>query len=190
MRLFDPSTVREFLELPPNPAEDEALRRGEFSRQTDWLETARQWAAEHYPQASNLDHCSFAALVESFTTGLYGGYGTESYPKEEQIQDIILAFAGGRPASAGGIVALSPLINAEGRALLPLPEAEWTRLALELMTIAYFERDPRRALDHAAALVNRIPGAPGTLALVREGLLRVVEKHFRPRAEQRLAGRG
>lgn len=179
MRLFDPTTVRAHLGLPPDAEEDEAIRRGEYPRRTDWLEAARRWAEESYPSAPALDQCSYAALVESFTAGFYGGYGTERYDKEQQIHDLVLAFAGAMPAPSGGIVAITPPLDDHGEPILPFPAAEWTRVALDLMTTAYFERDPRRALDDAAAMVNRTPGAPGTLELVREGLLRVMRKYYR-----------
>lgn len=179
MRLFDPATVRAHLGLPPDADEDEAIRRGEYPRHTDWLEAARRWAEEFFPAASALDQCSYAALVESFTTGYYGGYGTEAYDKEQQIRDIILAFAGAMPAPRDSVIAITPPLDDHGEPILPFPAAEWTRAALDLMTTAYFEREPRRALDDAAAIVNRIPGAPSTLEPVRQGLLRVIRKYYR-----------
>lgn len=189
MRLFDPATVRQFFDLPSDPATDAALAQGRLLSPGTFDEAVARWAEERYPDADPIDRYSFAALVAELTTGMYGGWGTESYKREEQARDLVLAFAGGQPAPRDGIVAMTPQLHADGTPELPLPWPEWTRMALGLLALAYFERDPKRALDEAAGIVNRKPGAAGTLMLVREGLLRVVEKYYRPATMRELAAR-
>jgi hypothetical protein len=147
----------------------------------DWLAAADAYVDREYPAASNLDRRSFAGLVAYLATGFYGGYGTEDYEKERQIEDLALAFTGGLPAPPDGIVSFTPPLGPDGEPVKWLPEPEHTETLLRLIEIAYFQTDPREALEQAAAILHVDHPGGGREALTvraREGLLRVFEKYF------------
>lgn len=51
------------------------------------LEDIKTYIENKYPQKSHKDHCSYAGLMEYALTGWYGGYGTENYIKEREIEN-------------------------------------------------------------------------------------------------------
>jgi len=58
-----------------------------LSYSDEMLEHIYTWACKKYSdKTTNKDLCSFAALIEYFSTGWYGGYGTELYEKERLIE--------------------------------------------------------------------------------------------------------
>src|SRR5579875_3712946 len=75
---------------------------------TDWLEIIRDWAEQRYPHEDPIKYASFATLLYSFITGLYGRYGTEDYDLERRVENLILAFAGGEPLDPGSVIAITP----------------------------------------------------------------------------------
>lgn len=54
------------------------------------------YANEKYPEAKLIDKLSFATLLSYFATGLYGGFGTEEYKKEQLIDKHIIEKIGGK----------------------------------------------------------------------------------------------
>ena len=58
-----------------------------ISYKDDMLEYIYRWVRKKYGRNStNRDLCSFASLIEYFSTGWYGGYGAELYEKERSIE--------------------------------------------------------------------------------------------------------
>jgi hypothetical protein len=172
MRLLDVEVVAEELGLPP-----EVAAQGEWP--LAWpdplLAGALAWAQREYPGAEPRQAAAFAALVQYFATGWYGGYGTENDPAERRAERLLLAFAGGW-APAGGVVAWGPPLDEAGRPQLPLPPAAWTRAALRLLATALLGRGLRAAADEAALLLQREAGPVERLGPAREALLRLVEE--------------
>jgi hypothetical protein len=98
------------------------------------LTAAAFWhAATRYPESNTLDQASFAGLVAGLATGLYGGFGTDQYEKENQASDIITALAGGMPAAPDEIVGTIP------RGIENRPDmVEFTKKAFAFLEKFYF----------------------------------------------------
>lgn len=126
--------------------------------------------ARIWPEAENIDRCSYAGLVAYFATGWYGGYGTEEYILERQVEALILAFAGGIPPDEDGGIAIMPPRDARGEPMLPLDPATWTERALNLMETAYFGDGYEAACRQARAETTRVPGQPETWYHARNSL--------------------
>lgn len=150
MRLIDPAIAREHLGLPPDPAEDDLIRQRRAGP-GDWCDAALRWAEAEYPEASNLDRCSFAGLLAYYVTGWYGGYGTESYDREEHVQSLILLFAGGH-GLPGDTVVYTPPVDERGELRLPADTGAFSRAALDVLEQAYFRTG---GLAGAHALADR-----------------------------------
>jgi hypothetical protein len=170
MRLFDLPTVRSHLGLPARPDEDAHILDGGYPGETDFLEAARIYAERVWPEAENVDRCSYAGLVAYFATGWYGGYGTDEYQKERQVEALIHAFAGGYPPDEDGILAITPPLDARGEPMLPLDPATWTERALALMETAYFGDGYDAASRQARAEATRVPGQTETWYHARNSL--------------------
>jgi len=126
------------------------------------LAAALWYARQKYPDASNLDVCSFAGLVSYLATGWYGGFGTEQYEKERRAENIILALAGGT------------MSDMEGFWLMPKPftndnasSEEFTRRVLSFLETYYFQ-DEKKAIAELMA--------KNALDLVRAGELLTVSQ--------------
>lgn len=153
---------------------DPAADRGD-DLPSDYVLAAALWHARtRYPEAGNLDVCSYAGLVAYLATGWYGGFGTESYEKERQAEHIVLALAGGRPPAPDGIVALVPEEVVTGT-----PSADWTRRVIAFLDAFYFG-DPEEAVARLLGDADDRTAARVVLALARtkaeyERLARVAE---------------
>jgi hypothetical protein len=100
------------------------------------------WAETKHPDAEDIDKYSFAGLLSGLSTGLYGGFGTDQYPKENQAQDIVFALAGGLAAPPGQLVGLAP-VGMENRKDI----AELTRTAFAFLRSFYFDDQERAVMD-------------------------------------------
>lgn len=65
----------------------QTLREPEATESDRWLAYSIHHAVTKFPNADKRDQYSFAALCQSFFTGWYGGFGTETYEKERKIQN-------------------------------------------------------------------------------------------------------
>jgi len=175
--LLDPGEVRAFLGLPPDPDDDALIRCGAAFPRTDFLAAARGWAERTYPEAGPTACASFAAVLAWGVTGFYGGYGTEGEEVEQVATDLLLAFAGGRPAARGEILAWTPPLDERGAPLLPLPRAAWTREALDLLVEVYFGAGAAEAAARAMGILLGRRGGPDRAAPAREGLLALLDKY-------------
>lgn len=120
---------------------------------TDHILAAALWYAKNtYPDADNIDICSYAGLVSCLATGMYGGFGTEEYKKERRAENIIIGLAGG----AG--------TNIDGMYIIPEQKqlAEFTRRILAFLNDFYF-------VDEGRALAGLM--AKNALDLIRVGEL-------------------
>ncbi len=90
MELFDPETVRTRYGLSP-------YRQMPAERSFAWVGELFSWTAHHYPEAPVLARAVFAALVAGYTTGLFGGYGTDEEPLHQAADAFIQALAGWLP---------------------------------------------------------------------------------------------
>lgn len=155
----------------PNPTELSAWCQGknyegiyplrdieEDGMPSDHILAAALWHARtKYPEATDLDICSYAGLVAYLATGWYGGFGTDQYQKERQAENIALAFAGGRPPAPGGIFAFEP-------ATAPAPE--FTVQLLSFLDMFYFS-SPVDAVAGILGGVDVAVAARIVLALAR-----------------------
>ena len=90
MEILDRKYVKKFFGLDELKSEEYPfLREGDVPeakywslRYDEYLKAVKAWAHSQFPQAEEIDCCSFAALVLYFATGIYGGWGTERYTKE------------------------------------------------------------------------------------------------------------
>lgn len=145
---MDPDTVRSIMAADPSDVAD-TLKYGHWvlgidptdpqswagAAQTgdDILALAIHYARSRYPLADDRDVCSFAALVQYLCTGLYGGFGTDDYPKERLAEETILRMAGGY-SLPGSHWSLIPQALVECK-----PSPEFTQRALRVLEGLYFQ---------------------------------------------------
>lgn len=72
------------------------------------LSCAVYWARKKHPDANEMDIASFAGLIQGYTSGFWGGFNTDDYPKEKIIRNIILAVHGGTPAHPDDFISFIP----------------------------------------------------------------------------------
>lgn len=125
------------------------------------LAAALYHATAKYPEADNIDVCSFGGLVAYLATGWYGGFGTESYDKEQQATNIVLALAGGLAPEPGDMFGLIP-----ERALTTQPSAEFTNRVLDFLEGFYFG-DPEGAVAELLESVDEKTAARVVLSLAK-----------------------
>lgn len=170
MKLIDKQTALSYFDVPMNCIELEAWCRENGysgvdptrdipneSYPSDYvLASALWWAQNRYPDANNLDICSFASLVAYLATGWYGGFGTDQYEKERRAENIVLSLAGGTQ-TAEPYFYVVPVSVVNGT-----PTVDFTRRVLEFLDTFYFI-DERRAITELMA--------KNALDLVRAGEL-------------------
>jgi hypothetical protein len=170
LKLIDKQTALSYFDVPMNCIELEAWCRENGysgvdptrdipneSYPSDYvLASALWWAQNRYPDANNLDICSFAGLVAYLATGWYGGFGTDQYEKERRAENIVLSLAGGTQ-TAEPYFYVVPVSVVNGT-----PTADFTRRVLEFLDTFYFI-DERRAITELMA--------KNALDLVRAGEL-------------------
>jgi len=116
----------------------------------DIMASALYYGRTNYPDADNIDVCSFAGLVAYLATGMYGGFGTEEYKPERQAENIILAWAGGMAPPPGEVVAFTPVEEDVS--------AEFTRDVLSFLDAFYFVDREKAVAD----LISRVDKAAVT----------------------------
>lgn len=141
MPLLDKLIIRSYLNAPEASVlsiwctENDYLGMYPEEDEPDYFLAAALWyAKKHYPHADNMDVCSFAGLLSSLCSGVYGGFGTELYPKEREIEEGVHRIAGGEPV-ADSIVVMMP---AE---VLRSPSEVVTHHAWRYMVQKYFEEE-------------------------------------------------
>jgi|YNPBryunderm2012_1023409.scaffolds.fasta_scaffold05191_7 hypothetical protein len=117
MNLFDKKTVKEYLQAPGEEEliswvleHNQHLKREEIKIENEgyFLIVALRYAKEKYPEAQELDRASFATVVAGYTTGLFGGFGTDWYWKEKLAHELIALKFGGWYNDALGLGFLPP----------------------------------------------------------------------------------
>ncbi|KAF2958416.1 hypothetical protein AS159_01570 [Thermotoga sp. Ku-13t] len=135
----------ELIRLVGNPGRDELERFAELygimgtdtSNEHDYITLAvMRYARGKYPNASAYDVASFGSILPYLATGMYGGFGTDQYWKEELADMAIIAACGGVPPAPGELLAIMP----RGAKLD-------TAIALDFLTEWYFG-------DSAKALIE------------------------------------
>lgn len=161
--------------------EIERLRSAGFGgaeHYSDVMRKALIYALDRYPEANRTDVCSWAALVESHVTGMYGGFGTELYKKEREAERLMVLFAGGW-LDEGGEIGRTPPLDDAGQVKLPMDKREWTRSALWLLERFYFgQKTLKEQVEEAIGLLEKTKGAfrSNLVKRAREILERVKEQ--------------
>ncbi|MCS7241264.1 hypothetical protein [Candidatus Caldatribacterium sp.] len=111
MILFDEQAVKSYL----NPPDDVTLAAfaEEYGIPTDegtiptpadyFLAATLYYVKRKYPKAREIDAVSFASLVSNYTTGVYGGFGTEHYRKEIEAMKFLMSLLGGTYDEESGV---------------------------------------------------------------------------------------
>ncbi len=108
---------------------------------SDYVLAAGLWYAKtNYPDAPNIDVCSYAGLVGYLATGWYVWIGTDFYEKERQAENIIVALAGGTTFSPEGEMFLVP-----EKAMHP--SIEFTEKVLPFLEMFYFKDEEQAVID-------------------------------------------
>ena len=156
MKLISKKTVLEYFDAPGPQELSDWCREEKFSgvdpaggnvvddgMPSDLVLAAALWHARtKYPEAGNLDVCSYGGLVSYLATGWYGGFGTEEYQKERRAENIVLALAGGTAPEPDGMIAFIPERN-----LREEPTAEFTRQVLEFLDKFYFVGEEQAVVE-------------------------------------------
>ena len=170
MKLISEKTVLEYFDAPGPQELLEWCRKENFhgvnptskSTPNDLVLAAALWHARtKYPEAGNLDVCSYGGLVSYLATGWYGGFGTDEYQKERRAENIVIALAGGIAPEPDSVVVFIPERN-----LREEPTAEFTRQALEFLDKFYFIGEEQAVVE----ILDRIE--PMNAARVVLGLAR------------------
>lgn len=170
MKLISEKTVLEYFNAPEPQELLEWCRKENFhgvnptskSTPNDLVLAAALWHARtKYPEAGNLDVCSYGGLVSYLATGWYGGFGTDEYQKERRAENIVIALAGGIAPEPDSVVVFIPERN-----LREEPTAEFTRQALEFLDKFYFIGEEQAVVE----ILDRIE--PMNAARVVLGLAR------------------
>ncbi len=156
MEVFDPQTVIRRYGLSP-------YRLFPQERCFDWVEEAMAWARTHYPDADPVARAVFAALVPGYTTGLFGGYGTDDHPLHQAADAFLMALAAWLPPAPGELLAWGP---ADSQPLSP----EATARVLDLVEVFLFV-SPEVAVTQALRDADALPAEEAEYR--REALLRV-----------------
>lgn len=157
MKLFDEKAVSEFLssaDLLQAQEHWKLTRHGGDIYKADLLDRACKYFSAKYPGAAQIDIASAGTLVDGFTRGLYGGFGTESYEKETKAEAIILAFAGGVPAIGDSILSRTPPMDRDGNIQFPCDHVDWTKDALGLLESFYFGDGEKDVLRMICKILN------------------------------------
>lgn len=162
MKYFSAETVREIMNFTNEEIEKE-LKEGNWNISDEWekytpdkkreaecfgvpdlLPKAIVFAQKKYPGKTR-EIGIFATHIEGFATGMWGGFGQDQDPLYEKAQDVVLALAGGIPASINdpeekifGWAADKTLLNQE----------EFTKAGIQLLENICF-RSKETALEQA-----------------------------------------
>lgn len=144
MKLLDRDTVIQIFDPPPEPEFREFLDSHGFTActtdpQDDYtgnftLSSAIYWSLKRHPDADMFDVGSFAGLVQGYSSGFFGGFGTDEYRKEQIIRNIILSIHGGTPAQPGEIISMVPAEIITGKSATP----EQTERIIGILDHCYF----------------------------------------------------
>jgi NAD kinase len=113
------------------------------------LAAALSYAKNKYPDADNLDVCSYAGLVAYLATGWYGGFGTEEYEKERQAEHIVVALAGG---VGGDGIYLMPESAVKGESAT----MDFTQQILNFLSQFYFEDKQKAVINLLDAVEDQV----------------------------------
>ena len=142
---------------------------------SDHILAAALWHARNeFPDAENMDVCSYGGLVSYLATGWYGGFGTDQYQKERQAENIVLSLAGGIAPGPDDVFCFAP-----AGAIDREPGAEFTESVLRFLDGFYFS-NAEAAVAEAIQDVEPVVAARAVLALARnqaeyENLARVAD---------------
>lgn len=162
MKLINGDAVLAYFS-PPDPQELESWCRengyhgvfptrdsGAKDMPSDQILAAALWYARNrYPDADNLDVCSYGGLVAYLATGWYGGFGTEEYEKERQAEHIVIALAGGIGSDGIYIV---PESTVKGETAT----ADFTQKVMKFLDQFYFEDKQKAVINLLDAVEDQV----------------------------------
>ncbi len=107
----------------------------------------------------------FATMVAGYTTGLFGGYGQDQDPLYGKAEDVVLALAGGVPASIhdpAGIIGVDAPWNDGGINLLGgiVSKQEFTRAAIRLLEGVCYTKNSRGPIEEAIMELEKTAPKP------------------------------
>lgn len=145
MKLIDRDIAIQIFGPPPEPElrkflDDNGFPACSTDPQDDYtgnytLSCAIYWSLKRHPDAEMFDVCSFSGLVQGYSSGFFGGFGTDGYKKEQIIRNIILSVHGGTPAQPGEMFSVIPAeLVSEGHTVT----AEQTEKIIGILDHCYF----------------------------------------------------
>ena len=87
---LSPEEVEKICDYGGKPTAEQLKKWLEGGREITDTDAVTAWAyawAKRYEAQDYRDYASYAALMASFVTGMYGGFGTDQYEKERKIED-------------------------------------------------------------------------------------------------------
>lgn len=144
MQIFDEKTVLDLMNPPDRTDLIRHLENHNISTglqpdpasdvwNTDYIMSAACWYGYQKIGEHTIDVYSFAGLLSSLCSGMYGGFGTEEYKPERQAEAILQAWIGGVPAHPDGIVGTIPQDVLFGK-----PDPQRTKKGFSFLASWYF----------------------------------------------------